>query len=168
MLRLAVVLAALATGASGATLQLSFTGAGEISEIITLDAPSVADLDYSLTIEALDLLGTSAFYQEAGGGASSWQSQFRNLSFISFQFTTDAAGEITSLSGGALASDFTDAIWRIDEVEFLSTNPLFGDPFVTPGTWSITELAEVPLPASGILLLAGLGALRLRHNRCRP
>lgn len=160
MLKLAAIFGVLASGASAAVLELSFTGEGITSEVLTFEAASASNITYSADISDTDLTGV---FGETGATILSWQTQFPTMEFIGFSFTTDQAGNVTDVFGGGLISDFSDALFFTDRIELASSNPAFGTNFTTAGDWVISEIAEVPLPASGLLLLAGLGWLRVRR-----
>lgn len=156
MLRLAMALAALGTGANAATFNAIFYAEGSQLQAVLFEAPSLESMDYSQPLqevfpeERIETGGTIITYI-----ARAWSEQFQ------FSISTDSRGDITAASSQLLGEGGTGIVIGFDS--FSIDLPQFDVDRSGSGLWRIREVAPVPLPASGLMLLAGLAALRARR-----
>lgn len=102
-------------------------------------------------------------YQEhpnPNGWFDTWNNKYKEVSFqfsgtkiVSWDIKAD--GDYTSQ--GAWVTDQGDrfSIWNIDYTTWESQ---------VPGSWQLINVTEVPLPASGLLLMGGFGLLAARRR----
>lgn len=169
------------------TTASQFTGntPGSVGETIT----TILTFDNGGTSTASQTFGAGDFVSYRIEGESGWYAESSNLVDSSGSFSTDASSMVTSVmrvtDGGYFANlDVTTSWsgaqqggwWNNGFNQVFCTTPGSGFDCVwaddvsgnqNPANWTarMGDIAPVPLPAGGLLLVAGLGGLALFRRR---